>query len=518
MTDSICVFISYKREDQAVAESLSATLHQWGYATWLDVKDIQSGISEFSETWKEAIHKGLKRSHVLIGLITPDSLSSRNVRQEWDWAYENSRRILLLRLRPFDKEDMPPSFIATDYIDLQNNEATAFARLQRELEAFGRERDGVKQTVTPPELDAKPTPLVIPPYLLATIPRQREGDLIRSRELSDVEQMRQRVYQYWVQGVMQTALKEVKAAAIKMDMQPDAVVRDTRKNVGDITLPNDSRHVRQVYDTFKSFLILGAPGAGKTIMLLQLAESLILKPPPTMPDAIPLVLNLSSWALTRKPLHEWLEDETWRTYRVRGNRVRGWLSNNQLILLLDGLDEVKEEQRAACVEMINAFRTNKAYALVPLVVCSRILDYERLGEMKLALPGAIFLEALSAAQVDRYLSDPELAHLKRVVETDAILRDMTTTPFLLNTMIYAYRHEPEDALRGLDTEATRREHLFNTYVLRRLKDAPRATARRTRSGICNGWRPRCKRMCRRCSAPKILHWSGSPMIRISKPS
>jgi len=297
-----------------------------------------------------------------------------------------------------------------------------------------------------------------------------DTDLSHSSKLTDVEQMRKRVYQYWVQGVMQTALKEVESVGIALDMQPEAVVRNTRKNVGDTALPNDSRHVRQVYDIFKSFLILGDPGAGKTIMLLQLAESLILNPPPTLADAIPLVLNLSSWALHPRPLHEWLEDEVWRTYRVRGNRVKGWLTNNQLILLLDGLDEVKEERRAACVEAINAFRG--AYAYVPLVVCSRIKDYERLGETKLELPGAILLEALSQAQIDHYLSDPSLIHLKRVMAGDSVLQEMATTPFLLNTMIYAYRHEPEDAIRGFESEAQRREHLFNTYVMRRLKDQP----------------------------------------------
>ncbi len=521
MTEKLCVFISYKREDQATAERLWQQLGEWGYDRWLDVKDIRSGVTPDTSSWMKSVTEGLKQSDVLIGIITPNSLKSEPVNKEWIWAWEAKRRILLVRLQPYNPEDMLLPFAGTDYIDFVGNESKGLERLQRELKAASADRaDFVREMIPPP---AAPAQLPIPPYLrdlpatgkyvpwrltlrflgiavlivsfiwlltdigfepllaflgalaalLASYVGEGEGqDLKRFSNLTDFEQMRKRVYQYWVQGVMQTALKEVETVGLALDMQPEAVIRDTRRKIGDIKLPNDSRHIRQVYDTFKSFLILGDPGAGKTIMLLQLAESLILKPPPTHSNAIPLVLNLSSWSLKSQPLQDWLEDEVWRSYRVRGNRVRRWLADDRLILLLDGLDEVKEEggQRAACVEAINAFR--KAYPQVPLVVCSRKADYERLGETQLALPGAILLESLTDEQVNHYLSDPVLAHLKRVVDEDTVLKGMATTPFLLNTMIYAYRHEPEDALRGYDTEAARREHLFNTYVARRFVDNP----------------------------------------------
>ncbi|MDX2136919.1 MAG: SUMF1/EgtB/PvdO family nonheme iron enzyme [Chloroflexota bacterium] len=523
MADRLRGFISYKREDQPFAERLWQLLGEWGHEPWLDVKNLDSGITRDSSTWIDGVHNGLKQSAVVIGVLTPESLKSQNVRDEWYWARNTSRRILFLRLRPFDPEDVPPPFAETDYIDLVTDERAGFERLQRELEKAAGDRRAAERDITPPPIPHDDKPKAIPPYLLQQPARNRrapwrltlrflgiigvpiaflwllfepgfepllaflgaiasllaswigsseDGDLSNGGKLTDVEQMRRRVYQYWVQGVMETALKEVETVGIALDMQPEAVVRDTRRNIGDIALPNDSRHVRQVYDTFRSFLILGDPGAGKTIMLLQLAQSLILAPPPTHAHAIPLVLNLSSWALNRKPLAEWLEDETWRTYRVRGNRVGRWLANNQLILLLDGLDEVKEDggARVACVETINAFR--EAHPTVPMVVCSRIKDYEKLGETKLALTGAILLEELRQEQVDHYLSHPGLAHIKRVVAEDPILRQMSTTPFLLNTMIYAYRHEPEDGLRGFTSEAARREHLFTTYVQRRFVDNP----------------------------------------------
>lgn len=524
MNNKLKIFISYKREDQLFAEKLWQRLGDWSYGRWLDVKNVPSGVSRESSTWIDSIDQALKWCDVLIGVVTPESLKSENVKNEWFKAKLTNRRILLLRVQPFDLEDMPHLFIATDYIDFYEDEVTGFARLQRELENTAQDREAFRDEMTPPPppSDKPPASPNLPLYLMDE-PSQRgytpfrltfrllgiitlpisffwlltepafepllaalgalasllgsyvgdspiDGDLGQSSKLADYEQMRKRIYQYWVQGVMQTALKEVEAVRIGLSMQPEAIVRDSHRNVGDIPLSNDSRHVRQVYDTFKSFLILGAPGAGKTIMLLQLTESLILSPPPTHQRAIPLVLNLSSWVLDPKPLHEWLEDETWRTYRVRGGRVRNWLKNNQLILLLDGLDEVKEENRITCVEAINTFRRD--YDYVPLVVCSRIKDYEQLGNRQLQLPGAILLEDLSTEQVSRYLSVPDLAHLKRVVDDDLVLGEMAKTPFLLNTMIYAYCNEPEASIRGFNTEVERREHLFNTYVQRRLADNP----------------------------------------------
>lgn len=527
MTKKLCIFISYKREDQAYAEKLWTLLGQWGFDRWLDVKDIPKGISRDSSGWIQAIHHGVKKSQVMIGLMTPESLASQNVQDEWNWAKLAERRLLLLRLRPFTIEDVPPTYATAQYIDIhgETTETIGLAQLQRELEDITGERTAFQTEFTaslPPALPQKPSDLpdylkdepknprphkaswrlilrvlgglglfasliwlVIEPkfepllaflgalttVLISLIGEEGEELVFNRRsKLKDDERMRKRVYQYWVQGVMQTALKEVEATGIHLNMQPDAVLRDSQRKIGDIPLPNDSRHVRQVYDRYKSFLILGDPGAGKTIMLLQLAESLILAPPKTHPNAIPLVLNLSSWALNPKPLQAWLEDETWRTYRVRG-QAEQWLNNNQLILLLDGLDEVKEEKRAACVEAINAF--HKTYDFVPVVVCSRIKDYDKLGEAKLGLGGAILLEALSDEQVERYLSAPSLAVLKRVVARDPVLREMTTTPFLLNTMIYAYRHETDEAaLLGYPTEAERRKHLFDAYVQRRFADNP----------------------------------------------
>lgn len=66
--------------------------------------------------------------------------------------------------------------------------------------------------------------------------------------------------------------------------------------------------------------------------------------------------------------------------------------------LLDGLDQVRSADRAACLTAINTF--GQEYSLAGLAVCSRLAEYT-------ALP--IRPQPLSTAQVGEYL-----AHLRQV--------------------------------------------------------------------------------------------------------
>src|SRR5262249_39816573 len=139
----------------------------------------------------------------------------------------------------------------------------------------------------------------------------------------------------------------------------------------------------QVFDQLNgAMLILGEPGAGKTTMLLQLARDLIARAERDATMRIPVVLNLSSWAEGQKPLGTWLVEALRTQYQVSKKLAEQWVENDALLLLLDGLDEVRQETRDGCVTSINTFRGE--HGTMPLVGCSRIADYEQL-QSKLAL-------------------------------------------------------------------------------------------------------------------------------------
>lgn len=286
--------------------------------------------------------------------------------------------------------------------------------------------------------------------------------------LSNRQQMLAKVETFWIQGVLEKAL-EAGRLDIGLASAPGTVLR--HKDYGDYHLPAEMNILDVFNDLNRELLILGAPGGGKTVLLLQLAEKLLQQARSAPDKAMPVVFNLSSWAAERKPLGEWLVDELRQKYQIPKAVAQEWVEGEQLLLLLDGLDEVAAAYREASVEAINAFR--QQYRTVDLAVCSRSEDYEALTA-KLDVRGAVVLDALHEDQINDYLNRPALEALRAAMADDPELRDMSRVPFLLNAMAYAYAGETATTLRvaGGEDAAARRTHLFDLWVEKRLKAAP----------------------------------------------
>jgi hypothetical protein len=108
--------------------------------------------------------------------------------------------------------------------------------------------------------------------------------------------------------------------------------------------------ILQVYEQAQRFLlILGEPGGGKTVTLLHLAQALLAQ------GAAPVFFNLASWARQQKSLLEWMQGELKLAYGIHPDLSAPLFKQQALIPLLDGLDEVAEAQRPACVSAINVF-------------------------------------------------------------------------------------------------------------------------------------------------------------------
>ena len=90
----------------------------------------------------------------------------------------------------------------------------------------------------------------------------------------------------------------------------------------------------------RSLLILGAPGSGKTTILLELARQLIACARRNESDPIPLVFNLASWT-EKQTLEDWIATELNAIYYVPQKTAPDWIKGNKILLLLDGLDEIK---------------------------------------------------------------------------------------------------------------------------------------------------------------------------------
>jgi hypothetical protein len=116
------VFISYQRVDEAFAHRVREHLTAHGVRTWMDQYDIPVGAY-----WSDEIDKGLGSSDIVVGILSPDAAESRNVKNEWDWAIQNEKPLLLLQYRPCV---IPHRYVSINFIDASHPQPEpAFAAL-----------------------------------------------------------------------------------------------------------------------------------------------------------------------------------------------------------------------------------------------------------------------------------------------------------------------------------------------------------------------------------------------------
>ncbi|MBK8783448.1 MAG: NACHT domain-containing protein, partial [Anaerolineales bacterium] len=154
----------------------------------------------------------------------------------------------------------------------------------------------------------------------------------------------------WIKGVLDASLHGAALLDLGIKQDPEAVTQypwAIKKESTDETLPAGTSML-EIFDSIgmgRSLLILGAPGSGKTTMLLELARGLIARAREDVTQPIPMVFNLASWT-EKLTLADWLAQELNNLYSVPRKIAPDWVKGNKLLLLLDGLDEVRQESRA----------------------------------------------------------------------------------------------------------------------------------------------------------------------------
>jgi hypothetical protein len=234
----------------------------------------------------------------------------------------------------------------------------------------------------------------------------------------------------------------------------------------------------------QAMLILGAPGSGKTVILNQLATTLADRADRDPAQPIPVVLNLASWAARRPPLDAWLADELSVVYGVNRRLGANLATAGMLLPLLDGLDEVPADDRAACVQAINDYQAARSEVegrMVPLVVCSRQAEAEALA-IRLRLAGAVLIEPPTDQQVTHYLKTVGTTDVLSVMGEDPELSAWLRSPLTLSVIALA-----SDAAQALREPPERRmAALLDAYVTTML--TPSADGGRQRPAL-QEWSP-----------------------------
>jgi hypothetical protein len=281
-------------------------------------------------------------------------------------------------------------------------------------------------------------------------------------------QMLKRVRFDWITQYLELSLDQLARIQLGLTTKPDAVDRPfdlliQRPKQVPHPLPTGTPISHIFTDSGNALLILGEPGAGKTTLLLELTRDLLNRAEQDERHRIPVVFMLSSWAEDRLALADWLVDELNKRYDVPRKLAQAWVEADVILPLLDGLDEVAADYRDACVTAINGFVHE--HGLVPLVVCSRRVEYEALS-VRLRLPNAVMIQSLSRQQIHTYVEQAgtSLAGLHRALREDAPFWELLDTPLMLSIVALAYQGRSAAEIQAARTLEEQRRHVFAAYT------------------------------------------------------
>ncbi len=245
--------------------------------------------------------------------------------------------------------------------------------------------------------------------------------------------------------------------------------------------------IKEAYELAQQeLLILGEPGSGKSTLLLELAHHLVEQSEQDATYPLPVLLPLSSWAVSRPPLEVWLTEQLTLLYNVSRPLSQQWIQAKQVLPLLDGLDEMEASARAACIAAINVYHRDH---LRPLVACSRTAEYAAATRHeRLTLHTAVVVQPLSREQVDTYVANlgKPLAALRAALRKNAMLQELATTPLMLHVLILTYHGTSVRELSRKEMQL--QEQIWTDYVERmvsRKGDVRRYPLSTTRAWL--GW-------------------------------
>jgi hypothetical protein len=183
-------------------------------------------------------------------------------------------------------------------------------------------------------------------------------------------------------------------------------------------------HLDQVADRYlalpyQRLVVLGEPGAGKTVLALLLTLELLKRRQAGGPVA--LLVGLAAWNPTKVHLHEWLARRLTEDYPALKHPSFGpdaaleLITNERVLPVLDGLDELPEPLRAYAISEIERARADR-----PLILTCRSLEFDRAvaaGGQVLAAAAVVELVPVSAAEAIEFLraaAGPSAARWDRV--------------------------------------------------------------------------------------------------------
>lgn len=309
----------------------------------------------------------------------------------------------------------------------------------------------------------------------------------RSQEQQDLLKSVQREVNAW----LQEALISTTQISLDKQLQPEQVkpslnIKSGRK------FPEPLPDSTSILDVFERpeiagrLLILGEPGSGKTTTLYNLAKGLVCRAEKDVSEPIPIILDLSSWNDNHGLFSDWLVKELKQKMGVREKLGEKWVSEKQVLPLLDGLDEVNPSHLASCVSKINEWLSSESRPKY-LVVCCRREGYEKIirgswkgkrsnqsNKRRLNLNGAILINPLTDQKIEEYLTSLDRIDFLKTLQKKPDLWNLLRVPLWLNISLMTYENINFADKKSVSSSQTLEELLLDAYVNRMLsRDLPK---------------------------------------------
>jgi DNA polymerase III delta prime subunit len=463
----ISVFCVAAQSDAALLAQWETHLFPLQQAKWLTFwseHHLQAG------TDRKQIHEHLNEATCIILLVSADffvdPLCLEVMQRALQLQQEHATRVIPLLLRP---------------VEWQESEMGTLPSLPS---------NGVPVTQWPTSDDAFHTCVQDLQYQLGLPRRTPLMSRTGTRRNPNRERMLRRLRDSYSSDLAQS-LQKTAWLDLGLIERPDAVqspinLSFKKGQQSEQPLPSGTTIVQVYHEVQEELLILGEPGAGKSTLLLHLAQHLVNQAERDESCPIPVILPLSSWAVKQSPLTDWMSEQIAQVYGVPRKVSQGWVQQEQILPLLDGLDEMEEGARPACIAAINMYHREH---FTPLVVCSRTTEYEVLAEKQsLVLQSAVVVRPLTRTQVEAALhqAGEPAAALRTALHAQPTLQELATAPLMLNVMMLTYQRETvtTEAL----TETTLEQQVWTAYVERmvtRKDNARRYPLEQTRAWL--GW-------------------------------
>jgi NACHT domain-containing protein len=234
-------------------------------------------------------------------------------------------------------------------------------------------------------------------------------------------------------------------------------------------------------------VVIGQPGAGKTVFTLRFTLDLLARRQPG--DPVPVIIGLHTWNPDEQSLQDWMAQRLATDYpalRVAdksGRTIASELVRGHLIIpVLDGLDEVAMALRGEALRALNMSLDRDA----PVIVTCRAADYRQIVAESDVLTSAVVIELLPLEFVDlaEYLPrtarkiapstspgfttkwDPVLSFLRSA--PDCPLLKVLRTPLMTSLARSIYSDTSADPAELVDGGFASRDaieaHLLNGFI------------------------------------------------------